>query len=331
VNLMGGEIGVESKPGEGATFWFTAEFERQQSKAARKAQTITSLVGLRALIVDDNEVNRRIIEHYVSSWGMTGISVDSGPAALDLLRRENFDLALLDYHMPAMDGVELARRIRSPEARPDLKLFLLTSLHETSVYRKHKNELFAGCLTKPIPKTQLHRLVSTVMADHAGTVNAPLRTESPRVPAVEPSLEPAASLVPYVGHPTRILLAEDNPVNQRLAVLQLRKLGYRVDVVANGREAVQAVQSMPYDIVLMDCQMPEMDGFEATQAIRLQKGPRNPVVIAMTASALESDRLRCQTAGMDDYISKPVQVSALAEILTKWAARTHSVKEQVAG
>src|SRR5262249_13770293 len=146
-----------------ATFWFTAEFDRQTGASAKRTATGVNLKGLRALIVDDNEVNRRILEHYVNSWAMTAVSAASGPEALELLRQQPFDIALLDYHMPGMDGLELANRIHSPEARPDLKLLLLTSLHETSVYRKNKDRLFAGCLTKPIPKSQLHALVAKVM------------------------------------------------------------------------------------------------------------------------------------------------------------------------
>ncbi len=315
VQKMNGEIGANSTLGEGSTFWFTAEFEKQEH-AVRTAQAPESLVGLAVLIVDDNATNLRILEKSVRGWGMRPECVSSGDEALVLINERNgadsFALALLDMQMPGMDGVALAKRIQAEAASP-LTMILLTSLSELGICRSMRKKLFSDCLTKPIAKKQLLDCMLSALAQGA----------EPAPPEVQ--VQPAAHQFPMsergIGKPIRVLVAEDNAINQRVALLQLQRLGFRADAVANGLEVLDALARVPYDIVLMDCQMPEMDGYEATRRLReREQSTQHTTVIAMTASARAEDRERCLQAGMDDYISKPVQFSDLAEVLGRWAS-----------
>ena len=274
----------------------------------RTAQAPESLVGLAVLIVDDNATNLRILEKSVRGWGMRPECVSSGDEALVLINERNgadsFALALLDMQMPGMDGVALAKRIQAEAASP-LTMILLTSLSELGICRSMRKKLFADCLTKPIAKKQLLDCMLSALAQGA----------EPAPATVQP--QPAARQFPMpervIGKPIRVLVAEDNAINQRVALLQLQRLGFRADAVANGLEVLDALARVPYDIVLMDCQMPEMDGYEATRRLReREQSTQHTTVIAMTASARAEDRERCLQAGMDDYISKPVQFSDLA-------------------
>jgi signal transduction histidine kinase/CheY-like chemotaxis protein/uncharacterized protein YdeI (BOF family) len=313
VEKMNGEMGANSTLGEGSTFWFTAEFEKQEH-AVQTAQAPESLLGLAVLIVDDNATNRTILERYTKGWGMRPESVSSGEEALVLMHerggRDSFALALLDMQMPAMDGVALARRIQAEAASP-LTMILLTSLSELGICRSMRKRLFADCLTKPIAKKQLLDCMLSALAQAAEPAPATLQPQ------------PTARQLPMperaIGKPIRVLVAEDNAINQRVALLQLQRLGFRADAVANGLEVLDALARVPYDIVLMDCQMPEMDGYEATRRLReREQSTQHTTVIAMTASARAEDRERCLEAGMDDYISKPVQFSDLAQVLGRW-------------
>jgi signal transduction histidine kinase/CheY-like chemotaxis protein len=310
---MGGEIGADSAPGEGATFWFTASFEKQE-RFVRTVPSSEGLVGLQVLIVDDQPANRTIVQHYVRGWGMRPECASSGAEALALINERGgtdaFALALLDMQMPGMDGISLAQRIKF-DARLQMPLILLTSLSELNICKGERQRLFADCLTKPIAKLQLLNCLLSALA-RPGDL-APPAAEGPG-----PSNLSTRELTPE--RPIRILLAEDNAVNQKLALLQLRQLGFRADAVANGLEVLEACQRVPYDIVIMDCQMPVMDGYEATRRLRRQEqGPEHITVIAMTASARREDRERCFEAGMDDYMSKPVHKSDLAQVLDRWA------------
>lgn len=309
VEMMRGEIGVESEPGKGSTFWFTAEFEKQPEESGREAPSV-NLEGLRVLIVDDNATNRKLVHHQINSWGMRNGSAANGGEALAILRREAafgdpYYLAILDMQMPEMDGLTLARSIKSDPAIASTRLLMMTSLG-----RRNDAEIRSAgvevCLTKPVKQSQLF---DSVVALVAGGSLERARLQRPAAPRQDYQRRDAV----------RVLLAEDNTVNQRVALRQLERLGYAADAVANGHEVLEALERIRYDAVLMDCQMPELDGYEATKEIRRLEGDsRHTTIIAMTANALEGDRERCLAAGMDDYISKPIRQESLAAILDRW-------------
>ncbi|HXG84989.1 MAG TPA: PAS domain S-box protein [Pyrinomonadaceae bacterium] len=319
VEMMGGEIGVESAPGRGSTFWFTARFEKQSPPAS--SSPVANLDGARVLIVDDNRTNRRIFLHQTASWGMIPAEADSGKAALRLLRSaaakgEPFDVAILDLMMPEMDGFDLARRIKSDASLASVALVLLSFSGKSGRGQTARETGIAAYLQKPVRQSQLYNCLTTVVGERGKSENtAPERVITRHTLREEDSQRKNKSARPGV----RILLAEDNTVNQKVALSQLKNLGYDADVAANGREAVEAVGKNGYDIVLMDCQMPEMDGFEATAEIRrLQDDAKPPVIIAMTAHALEGEREKCLAAGMDDYLSKPVKAESLRRTIERW-------------
>ncbi len=314
VQKMGGEIGANSAPDEGSTFWFTARFEKQRDFVS-KATAPRTLENLSVLIVDDNAINRTIVEHYVAGWGMRAESASNADEALALVTSRNtlppFDVVLLDLQMPGMDGISLAKQIRA-HCSSDMPLILLTSLSELNICKTMRQRLFADCLTKPITKVQLLDCILRALARPSQSV--PPAIQKPRAMLEPPRLENATE------KRVRVLVAEDNVVNQKVALRQLQRIGLRADAVANGLEVLDACRRVPYEVVLMDCQMPEMDGYEATRKLRQRESgtTRHTTVIAMTASARTEDRERCLQAGMDDYISKPVQFSDLAQVLGRW-------------
>jgi two-component system sensor histidine kinase/response regulator len=326
VELMRGEIGVNSVLGQGSTFWFTARFEKQASQIPPVRADRVSLENLHVLIVDDNLTNRKILSHQLDSWSMTHKEADSGDLALQLLRSARaqgkpYDLAILDLMMPGMDGFELARKIKSDPNIADVCLVLLTSFGQRGDSTTAREVGLAAYLTKPVRQSQLFNCL-------AGAINQPIAKErSPQLGST-PDLITRHSLVTKPPSQKLILLAEDNIVNQKVAVRQLQKLGYRADAVANGREAVEALERISYDLVLMDCQMPELDGYEATGEIRRREGnTKHTPIVAMTANALQGDRDRCLAAGMDDYISKPVKPEDLAQVLGRLLAKTSNEEE----
>jgi two-component system sensor histidine kinase/response regulator len=318
VEMMGGEMGVESAPGKGSTFWFTASFEKQPAESAAEAD-LRSLDGLRALIVDDNATNRKILAHQLSSWGVTHDEGDSGQRALALLRAAAssdvpYDLAVLDLMMPGMDGFELARAIKTDPTIAGVRLVLLTSFGQRGDGATASEIGISAYLTKPVRQSQLLDCLMTVVNQRSGTPGAEEAARGTRELVTRHKLKETRPM----SHKL-ILLAEDNLVNQKVALRQIEKLGYRADTVANGREALEALARTPYDLVLMDCQMPEMDGYEATAEIRHREGAaRRTPIVAMTAHALAGDRDVCIAAGMDDYISKPVKADELAGVLELW-------------
>ncbi len=324
VELMGGAIGVESEPGKGSTFWWTVTFPKQHTETAQVAPR-TDLRGLRCLVVDDNKTNRSIARHYLTSWGMESGSAEDGAHALEILRQAQregspYDIAAVDMLMPEMDGIELAQAIKADPDLADTRLILMTSMGNQTDASLNEVGFSAG-ISKPIKQSQLFNSIAEAMAGTA-------RPDPENIPGAHPWKDQMASTVsvqrsaaPRPQQPLRILIAEDNLVNQRVAVLLLENLGYAADIACNGVEAVRAVSAGSYDIVFMDCQMPEMDGFEATGEIRKTEGAAShTVIVAMTANALQGDRERCLAAGMDDYIAKPIKQSDLARALQRRAS-----------
>ena len=328
VEMMNGEIGVESEPGRGSTFWFTARFRKQpRAEAFAEQAGVRSLRGLRALVVDDNATNRKILSHQLSSWGMTHDAADSGALALKMLRDaaargEAYDVAVLDLMMPGMDGFDLARVVRSDARLSSVSLVLLTSFGQRGDGARAREAGIAAYLTKPVRQSQLFDCLTNVVNDTPRGQEGSAARPPSRLLTTH-NLKGAKAMSNKL-----ILIAEDNTVNQKVAVRQLLKLGYRADAVANGREAVEALARIPYDLVLMDCQMPEMDGYEATAEIRRrERATRRTPVVAMTAHALEGDREKCLAAGMDDYVSKPVKPEELATVLERWLSGANRVEE----
>jgi CheY-like chemotaxis protein len=266
------------------------------------------LDGKRALVVDDNATNRRVLELQTGKWGMTSRATESPKEALRWLHAgETFDLAIVDMHMPEMDGIALARQIR--ERRATLPIVLFSSLGRREAGADEA--LFAAYLAKPVRQSQLFDTLVGILTHDAAPKAAPAAPTSLR-------LDPTMA----TRHPLRILLAEDNVVNQKLALRLLQQMGYRADLASNGLEAVESVRRQTYDVVLMDVQMPEMDGLDAAREITARsKPPERPRIIAMTANAMQGDREMCVAAGMDDYLTKPIRVDQLVAALYNAAAR----------
>jgi PAS domain S-box-containing protein len=314
VEMMGGEIGVTSTPGQGSAFWFTVNFEKQSAGTSKVLPPVESIENLRVLIVDDNATNRKILSHQLGSWGMIHDEADSGPRALELLKRataegKSYDLAILDLLMPGMDGFELARAIKSDPRMIGIRLVILTSVGLRGDGATARDAGIAAYLIKPVRQSQLFDCITTMVSD-SNCLKAPTSRDASNV-VTSPYLRDTNQMSNKL-----ILVAEDNIVNQKVAVRQLYKLGYRADAVANGREAIEALGRIPYDLVLMDCQMPEMDGYEATVEIRRLEGvTRRTPIVAMTAHALAGDRERSIAAGMDDHITKPVKQNDLARVI----------------
>jgi PAS domain S-box-containing protein len=318
VNLMGGSIGVESQLGEGSTFWFRLPL-RVDTQAGPTEHSLGDLNGVHALIVDDNDINRRVLQEQITGWGMRHGSAAGGGEALAALRAEQasgdpFQFVFLEQQMPEMDGIMLARAIHKDPSLRGIPIVMLTSLGQSSETHQLQGEIIDACLTKPVRQSQLFDTVVNVWAKHhdmgvaAGIPAGP--AHAPEKPVIGPI---------FTSSRIRVMVADDNIVNQKVARRMVERLGLRADVAANGLEAVEMSQLAPYDLILMDCQMPEMDGYEATREIRRREGlNRRTVIIAMTAEALTGARAKCIEAGMDAYIAKPVRLADLAEALRSW-------------
>ena len=303
--VMGGDIWVESTEGLGSTFHFTVRLGVADSSPA-SPPCPERLEGRRVLVVDDNATNRRVLRLQLERFGMSAVEAESGSEVIDILERGvRFDVVLIDYHMPEMDGIELGRRIRRLCPPEEMALIFLPSISRSDDQVREARSLFQGVLSKPIHQSQLHAMLEQVFGRESGDSNPVAAVSEPKVDSLLATL-----------HPLRILLAEDHLVNQKVALRVLRQMGYRADVAGNGIEVLEALRRVDYDIVLMDVQMPEMDGLEASGKIREEwSGRPRPIIVAMTANAMEGDRDRCLKAGMDLYLSKPIRMNELKESL----------------
>ena len=324
VELMGGQIGLQSIAGQGTCIWFTIRFgtHTDAAPALPPSPSVKSLAGLRVCLVDDNATNRSLLQYHVSAWKMRHESAVDGPSALALLRRAAaegtpFDLAIIDMYLPDMTGLELCRLIKENPAIRNTHLIMLTASGQRGDSLAAKEAGAAAYLTKPIRERHLADCIRLIFGrDDADQKPAPLITRH----TIEETVARSAP---------QVLVVDDNPVNQKVAAKMLEKLGCRVDIAGNGMEALAAVCRHQYPLVFMDCQMPELDGFETTRLIRSQEKPGEHLpVIAMTANAMEGDRESCLTAGMDDFISKPIITSELKKILARWVPRVKSEDDQ---
>jgi signal transduction histidine kinase/CheY-like chemotaxis protein len=319
VELMGGAIHAESRVGEGSTFAFTLPLALDPQPNTNPLP-IADLNGLRVLIVDDNEVNRRIVHEQITSWGMRNGSFASGEQALEALRgaRESgdpYDFVIADFQMPVMDGATLAKAIKADPAIRDTVVVVLSSIGDSREARGAQG--IDAYLVKPVRQSQVfNTLVDTWAAKLRTAHRSPAEAAALSSPAAaKASLQPR-----FDGSHLRVLVAEDNIINQKVAVRILERMGIRADVAANGREAVELMRMLPYDVIFMDCQMPEMNGYEAATEIRRREASgRHIAIIAMTAEALAGARERCLASGMDDYVPKPIQIESLADALKRWA------------
>ena len=313
--LMNGRVGAESQPRKGSTFWFTAVLEKPPPGQLPANLSSADLQGVRVLVVDDHPTNRLLLATLLASWGCRFAEAADGQAALEQLAEsarsdDPFQIALIDMMMPGMDGEELSRRIKTDPQLQATCLIMLTSLGQRGNATRTLQSDVSAHLLKPIRRSALRDCMAAAIHRKPATDSGP--------PAVSPTQR--SDVRPSAGR-ARILVAEDNPTNQTVAIAILKKLGYGVDAVANGGEAIQALREIPYDLVLMDCQMPEMDGYETTRWIRSgDSGVCNPdiPIVAMTAHAMKGDREHCLAAGMNDYVSKPVQPKELGELLARW-------------
>ncbi len=306
VEIMDGTMSVHSEEGHGSTFVIELTAREAEVPAPIAIdEGLAQLAGKRVLVVDDNATNREIVSRHARAWGMEPVAVAGATEALALITAgESFDVALLDMLMPDMDGVALAREIRRHRGERDLPLLLLTSLGRTSQARDADE--FSAQLAKPLKASQLYNALLRVLGEQG--------QEEPRLATTGIDAGDGATAVSSL----RILLAEDNAVNQKVALRLLERLGYGADVASNGLEALEALERQPYDVVLMDVQMPELDGLDASRRICERWPPETrPRIIAMTANAMAEDREACLAAGMDDYVAKPIRPQELEDALSR--------------
>jgi two-component system sensor histidine kinase/response regulator len=331
VELMDGEVGVSSEEGAGSTFWFTARFGVAQDSAKVRPAPPIALRGQRIIIVDDNMTNRKVLMGQLSLCGMEAVCASSADEALSLMRhaaaaRRPFEVALLDHQMPGCDGATLGKTILAENGLSGARLILLTSSGQRGDGRMFSELGFAGYLLKPVTHRDLTDCLMMVLGTQA---------EGWRM-ATQPLVTRHALRSQRVREAQHhVLLAEDNVVNQKVACRILEKLGYRVDVAGDGQAAFEAWQSGRYHLILMDCQMPVMDGYETTRKIREHESGRKRIpIIALTAHAMKGADNECRAAGMDDYLSKPIDREQLEQSLHRWlneAGGDSASQEKAAG
>ena len=332
---MKGEIGVESEPGHGASFWFTMNLPKQtdlgQMPQAESRDDV-NLADLRMIVVDDNATNRKILSYQLASWGVTHDSAQDGFEGMTLVENavgsaQPYRIAIVDMQMPGMDGLEFVDRIRNNPKLAGMKIVIITSSGERVPKKQQKKMGISACLFKPYRQSLLYDcLVETSFGKQVASVRSVPESSATEKPSAEESKD--KDFRPNL----RILVAEDNPINQKLALLMLEKMGYSADVAGNGLEVLDAIGNKEYDVILMDCQMPEMDGFNATRAVREKEklmgvtSTKNAIqIIAMTANAMRGDREKCLGVGMDDYLSKPIRKAGLLGALQKAARKRERV------
>ncbi len=311
--LMGGNIWLTSEPGEGSDFQFTIKHEvvKEKKDSTMDEKNVGMLYGRKILVIDDNETNLKILQRQLKIWGIHCTPTNSPNDGLKLALDEEFDLIIMDFEMPGMDGIALAENIRKEKSKEELPIILLSSAHP-NLTKEKKDLLFSAYFMKPARHSLLQKSLARVLSNKDFSSE-----DQPR----ENGQQMSASHDLGQRYPLSILLAEDNAVNQKLAMLTLQKMGYEMDIVGNGLEALDAVAQKDYDLIFMDVQMPEMDGIEATQAISEKYGKERPVIVAMTANAMEGDREKFLGEGMDEYISKPISIDAIQTILIKIGAQ----------
>jgi two-component system sensor histidine kinase/response regulator len=326
VEMMDGEIGVDSEPGRGSDFWFRARFEKPDFGVVPARPEPDGWSDLRVLVVDDNATSRQILRHQIFAWKLQKGSAAGGHEALKVLREaaaagRPYSVALLDMQMPEMDGLTLARAIKAEPAIAGTRLVVLAPRGQTLAPAEMQAAQIDAFLAKPVKQSRLLDCLVSVIGKSL-TTGPLVKTAAAPALAVSPRLRARLDEI-------RLLLAEDNAVNQKVALGQLKKFGCNAEAVANGQEVIEALQRYPYPLVFMDIQMPEMDGYEATRAIR-QRERANPEacpwtpplhIVALTANAMQGDREKCLAIGMNDYISKPVRATDMLEALERWVAQ----------
>jgi len=319
VKLMGGTIGVTSQSASGSTFWFTLPM-RLDPQPNASAISLDALRSTRVLIAVDHEVNRHLLHHQIMGWGLRA---ECGSSAVDSIRTlkaarlegDPYQIAIIDCQMSGKGGDTLAAAIKDDPAIHDTVVVMLASIRQSSSQSCARCD---ACLVKPVRQAELLQTIATSWTKARGPEN-PIAVPLVDALACRASVQPVPIGLP-AGRTIRVLIAEDNPVNQRVAVRMVEKLGLRADVASNGQEAVQLFEMRPYNLILMDCQMPDMDGYEASREIRrLESTGCHSLIVAMTADAMAGARERCLEAGMDDYISKPVRFEDLSTILNQCA------------
>ena len=315
IELMGGSIGVESRLGQGSEFSVILPLRQDPEPSA--GADITKLLGLRVLVVDDHDVNRRVLADLTTNWGMRCSSTAFGEEALEALRAaqaggDRYHFVILDYQMPGMDGATLASAIKAEPAFQEVGVVMLSSIGESPEVRHMEGTSIDAVLVKPVRQGELLSTLAGIWGEE--------KADDREHRILESKARWAGS---FAGLGLRVLVADDSAVNQRVAVLMLEKLGLRADMASSGREAVDLREMIPYDLILMDCQMPEMDGYEATREIRRKEGgKRRTAIVAMTAEAMTGAREQCIEAGMDDYIAKPVRLADMVEALQRWCLKS---------